>query len=203
MSISDRWRGEFGDDYTRRNPITTDSVRQTAGALAQIWCHVRPAPRHILEVGANLGRNLLALSSFTESVLHAIEPNASARDALRNLPILDPAHVYEGDLSNLPLEDSSMDLVFTSGVLIHVPEAELRTAYEEIHRVANTHILSLEYFATQSTTVPYRGNDDMLWKRDFGSLWLDWFDLEPIAEGFLWNRTTGQDDLTWWLFRKP
>jgi hypothetical protein len=52
--------------------------------------------------------------------------------------------------------------------------------------------------------IPYRGHEGLLFKRDFGGMWLDLFPkIDPVANGFFWSRTTGLDDLNWWLFRKP
>ena len=52
-------------------------------------------------------------------------------------------------------------------------------------------------------TIPYRGHTEALFKRDFGSFWLDCFpDLRVLDYGFFWKRLTGLDNLTWWLFEK-
>ena len=51
--------------------------------------------------------------------------------------------------------------------------------------------------------IPYRGQEGLLFKRDFGGLWLDSFpSLRTVAYGFAWKRVTGVDNLTWWLFEK-
>lgn len=194
------WRGEFGDEYIGRNPVTEEFLRATERCWTQILAHM-PAVDSILEVGANVGRNLRALARITSSTLFAVEPNERARREL--LDFLSPARVIDADAGSLPFPDASMDLVFTSGVLIHIAEEHLDAAYAEIHRVSSGWIASLEYFAPSDTEVEYRGGRNRLWKRDYGSRWLDSFDdVEPAAEGFFSKRATLQDDLTWWLFRK-
>ena len=71
------------------------------------------------------------------------------------------------------------------------------------HRVARRYIVCVEYFSDQPETIPYRGHSEVLFKRDFGSLWLDCFpDLRVLDYGFFWKRLTGLDNLTWWLFEK-
>jgi hypothetical protein len=51
--------------------------------------------------------------------------------------------------------------------------------------------------------VRYRDQDEALFKRDFGSYWLDNFsDLRTLGYGFQWKRVTGLDNVNWWLFRK-
>jgi hypothetical protein len=64
-------------------------------------------------------------------------------------------------------------------------------------------VLAIEYFAPEPMAIPYRGRADLLWKRDYGGLWLDSFpDLRLLSYGFLWGRVTPFDDSNWWLFAK-
>jgi hypothetical protein len=104
---------------------------------------------------------------------------------------------YDGTAQN---PGRTADLVFTSGVLIHIPPDELLAACQGIYDAAERYIVCIEYFSADPEEKPYRGRK--LWKRDFGSFWLDNFDLIPLACGFAWNRTTGLDNLTWFAFKK-
>ena len=73
----------------------------------------------------------------------------------------------------------------------------------EIHRVSSKYVFCSEYFSPKAETISYRGETDLLFKNDFGSLYLDLFpDLRLVDYGFFWRRTTVMDDCTWWLFRK-
>ncbi len=201
----DAWKGEFGDDYAARNRATEETVDNAARAFAEILSHVQDRlPASILEVGANIGINLRALSGLTDAVLYAVEPNAHARGQLVADKVMPPERLFDAVATKLPLDDGAVDLVFTSGVLIHVPPADLEAAYGEIHRVAARYILCIEYFSPTPIEMPYRGHEGLLFKRDFGGMWLDLFPaLDPVANGFFWRRTTGLDDINWWLFRKP
>ena len=200
----DQWRGDFGDTYVDRNPVTDEAIQQRERAFSQILGHIEEQPpAAILEAGANVGINLRALKNVTDAELSAIEPNPTARKVLTGDGVIPTENIHDADLSKLPFEDGTFDLVFTSGVLIHVPEAALETAYREMHRVSRGFVLSIEYFSPTPVSIPYRGRDDLLFKRDFGGMWMDLFpDLECVADGFFWKRTTGLDDLNWWLFRK-
>lgn len=195
----EKWKGEFGDDYTARNQ---DSGR--VSSLTELWReilrHQMPYPLAALEVGANVGHNLVALKAAqaTPVSIYGVEPNDSARSALANVVGRDS--VFE----SIDEVDRSFDLVFTSGVLIHIPPEELLGFCRKIYDRAESHIACIEYFSDEPVMVPYRGNDDMLWKRDFGSFWLDNFrSLVPLKCGFAWKRMTGLDNVTYWLFRKP
>ena len=111
--------------------------------------------------------------------------------------------VLDGSADNIPLSDAAVDLVFTSGVLIHVPPDRLLAACKEMHRVADKYLLSAEYFSQTPEEKKYRGRAGLLFKRDFGAYWLENFsDLSLVDYGFFWKPATGIDDLTFWLFRK-
>ena len=200
----DEWRGEFGVAYIERNSAKPERVQQRADAMSKILDHIDDAlPQSIIEVGANVGLNLRALKVVVGAELIAVEPNYAARKILSADGVLPADHIFDGTADALPLEDASVDLVLTSAVLIHVPDELLEASYREIHRVAKRYILCLEYFSPNPVEIHYRGRDDMLYKRDYGGLWLDWYpDLELIADGFFWKRTTGLDNVNWWLFRK-
>jgi spore coat polysaccharide biosynthesis protein SpsF len=201
----DAWKGEFGDDYAARNLATEETVGNAARAFTEILCHVKDSPpASILEVGANIGINLRALAGISNAELYAVEPNASAREQLVADKVVLQDRLFDAMASKLPFEDGAVDLAFTSGVLIHVPPIDLKASYGEIHRVAARYILCIEYFSPKPVEIPYRGHEGLLFKRDFGGMWLDLFPgLETVANGFFWSRTTGLDDLNWWLFRKP
>ena len=201
----DAWKGKFGDDYAARNRATEEAVGNVVRAFVEILSHVKDSPpTSILEVGANIGINLRALAGITDAELFAVEPNASACEQLVADKVLPQDRLFDAVATKLPLDDGAVDLVFTSGVLIHVPPEDLEAAYGEIHRVAARYILCIEYFSSTPVSISYRGHEGLLFKRDFGGMWLDLFPgLDPVANGFFWKRTAGLDDVNWWLFRKP
>lgn len=198
------WQGQFGDNYTERNAPTDESIRARISAWSGILKGLAGAPPDsILEVGANLGLNLAALRAVTDATLYAVEPNGTARDRLASAEILPSDRILDASAASIGLADAAIDLVFTSGVLIHIAPENLLAAYREMHRVARRYLVTIEYFSDKEEIVPYRGHEGQLFKRDFGAIWLDTFDdVELIDYGFFWKRATGLDNLTWWLFRK-
>jgi spore coat polysaccharide biosynthesis protein SpsF len=199
------WTGAFGDAYIERNRPDENRITQRQA----MWRKILPAmqdapPKSILEVGANVGINLRALQSLVGAALYALEPNAKARDVLRGDGIVPAENILAGAADAIALPDASVELVFTSGVLIHVSPALLPAAYREMHRVSARYLLTVEYFAVEPEEKTYRGEQGLLFKRDFGALWLEMFPgLEIVDYGFFWRPASGLDNLTWWLFRKP
>ena len=156
-------------------------------------------PLSALEVGANVGANLKALRRIIGRHLYAVEPNQYAREILEK----DGFHATGGEASKIAYPDKFVDLAFTCGVLIHIPPDGLLPAMKEIYRCTDRYIACIEYFSVKPETIKYRGQDGLLFKRDFGAMWLDHFpDLILKDYGFFWKRATGLDDLTWQLFEK-
>lgn len=198
------WRGDFGSDYIGRNSATASHLRARIALWARILDSMSGAPpTSILEVGCNIGNNLRALNALTGATLHGLEPNDEARRILVDEGVIKGDNAMNGFANDIPLPDHSVDMAFTSGVLIHIHPDDLLESVREIHRVASRYVVCVEYFSSKPEMIPYRGHDDRLFKRDFGGYYLDSFeDLRLLDYGFSWKRVTGLDDLTWWVFEK-
>jgi pseudaminic acid biosynthesis-associated methylase len=174
------WRSDFGNEYTERNAITPERVERQARLWSSILGPLLPElPRSVMEVGANVGINLAALRSHLSGArFFAVEPNDLARGTLIDSGIVDELDAYSG------LDDAigTVDLIFTCGVLIHIPPDELLGFCRRIHDHAGRWIVAIEYFSKEPREVPYRGHAGKLFTRDFGSFYLDNFpDLKPVA----------------------
>ncbi|MDZ7268726.1 MAG: methyltransferase domain-containing protein [candidate division KSB1 bacterium] len=175
------WRGEFGRACTDRNAWTLaemeEKYRHTYGlSRTEMNRHQLEAldrNLRILEVGANIGNQLLCLQQMGFTSLYGIELQEYAvelaRQRIRHINLL------TGVAHDLPFKDGFFDLVFTSGVLIHIAPAEITAVLREIHRCTRRYIWGFEYFAERYTEVNYRGHDGLLWKTDFARLYLDTF----------------------------
>lgn len=197
------WRGAFGEDYIARNAVTPE---RHARKLRE-WSRLLDAmgnrlPKSILEVGANVGQNIAALSDLTSAELTAVEPNATARDLLVKNRLVPAERAVDAAAHQLPFPDCSFDLAFTYGVLIHVHPDMLLASCREIHRVSRRFILCAEYLSDQPVEKTYRGNEGLLFLRDFGAFWMDNFqDLELVDYGCFWKRLDN-DTMNWWLFER-
>jgi pseudaminic acid biosynthesis-associated methylase len=192
------WSGEFGDAYVDRN-LTAGGNRQSfwQTTLAEF-----SGIRNVLEVGCNLGANLHWFANYlSPKDVYGVDINLKALNALRRThPDL---NALWSPARDLPFRDRWFDLVFTMGVLIHQPESTLPLAMSEIVRCSRRYVLCGEYFAEQTTEVPYHGQTGALFKRDYGHIYKDLFpELELRKHGFL-SRAEGWDDVTYWVFEKP
>lgn len=198
------WRSDFGNTYIDRNAASVEHLRARVAMWAKIMsAMVGSPPTSILEVGSNIGNNLRALRTLTGAEMYALEPNKQAREILVKDGVVSPTNVLDGIAAKINLPDGAVNMSFTSGVLIHIHPDDLLASCAEIHRVTQRYVACIEYFSDKPDAIPYRGHSDKLFKRDFGSFWLDNFpDLQVRDYGFSWKRLTGLDNLTWWLFEK-
>jgi pseudaminic acid biosynthesis-associated methylase len=193
----DAWQGQFGKEYTERNAIDW-RVRLPAFRTMIEGLGVR----RVLEVGCNRGHNLVALRQVLgdRAELAGVEPNPHALELAQATGVAD---FRAGTIYELPFADGSFDLVFTAGVLIHIPPESLPAALAEMHRCSRRYLLAVEYAAEEETVVPYRGHGDLLWKRDFLREYQAHFPWLGLVRQGYWGKDDGFDRTTWWLLEKP
>jgi pseudaminic acid biosynthesis-associated methylase len=184
------WAGEWGNDYTDRNPqslaqVEEDFLREhglTRTAANEEFLGELPQDISILEVGANVGYQLefLRRAGFSNSA--GIEPNSHA--IKRSLEINPKVRIEKGSGFELPFEDGQFDLVYTSGVLIHISPKDIKKIISEIYRVSKRYIWGFEYYAPEGyPEIPYHGKKNLLWKTDFAALYLKEFsDLKLVKD---------------------
>jgi pseudaminic acid biosynthesis-associated methylase len=194
--IEKLWAEGFGDAYSERN-------KDAGAGREKFWSsvlHAYPAKR-ILEVGCNVGLNLQCIAAHVpQEDLYGIDVNRAALHLLHER--LPEVRALLGTGRELPFRDAFFDIVFTAGVLIHQPEEALREVMAEVVRCSRRFVLCMEYFAEQTTEVPYRGQSGALFKRNYGRLYQDYFpELTLRAQEFL-PRGDGWDDVTFWMFEK-
>lgn len=128
---------------------------------------------NILEIGSNVGNQLALLQSQGFGNLYGIDVFEKAVEAskhhTRNINII------QGSAFDVPFKDKYFDLVFTSGLLIHISPEGLPAVMSEIYRVSKSYIWGYEYFSESSRPLIYRNNDDCLWCNNFVGLYLKLF----------------------------
>ena len=183
------WCGEFGHEYTLRSCLTPEQVdalweKNYGTTRTQLNHHFLgniPADGRILEVGCNIGNQLLLLQRLGYSNLYGVDVQDYALEMARSRT--KNVNLTQASTFALPYEDKYFDMVFTSGVLIHVSPRDLPTALNEIHRCAKNYIWGSEYYASTVTEINYRGRGQLLWKMNYAREYLARFkDLELVLE---------------------
>lgn len=194
------WAGELGNAYNRRSPGNEEANYHCFNRA--LWSLEQNNIRTILELGAGQGANLRALRRLRpQAEMTALELNLRAAEVLAHTSGC--SRVISASVLDWE-PDRAWDLVLTKGLLIHIHPEHLCVAYEVIHRAAARWILMCEYYSPSPQMIPYRGEEDRLWKRDFAGEMLDRYkDLRLVEYGFWYHRDASpQDDVTWFLLEK-
>ena len=186
---TEAWKGDFGREYTDRNTLDVDVLDSlyrkyyglTRTQINQDFLCDISKEASFLEVGCNTGNQLLLLRRMGYSNLSGIELQPYALEIARSRT--QNISLALGSALAIPHPDAFFDVVFTSGVLIHIAPENLPRAMYEIHRTTKTFIWGMEYYAPKATEVNYRRRDGLLWKMDYAQCYLDQFDdLELVRE---------------------
>jgi pseudaminic acid biosynthesis-associated methylase len=206
---SEAWGGEFGSQYSERNLFDApelDKIYQakygvTRSVLNEDFLKDIPRSASILEVGCNHGNQLILLHQMGFENLNGVEIHKEVvKSAQSRVPW---AKLTEGSVLNIPFREASFDLVFTSGLLIHIAPQDISVAMDEIFRCAKDWIWGLEYYAPEMMEVQYRGQSGLLWKADYARIYAERFaDLELIKEKRLAYPDNGNIDSMFLLRRK-
>lgn len=171
------WKGDFSKGYLERNLFTPTKLDKsyrvkfgvTRRAMNEEFLGTLPKDIRILEVGANFGGQLQLLRDMGFTNLYGVEIAPGIADFGRKT--VRGINLIEGNALDLPFKDGFFDLVFTSGVLIHIAPKDRAKAMREIARCSKKYIWGFEYFAPTSKEIIYRGHKDRLWKANFPALY--------------------------------
>lgn len=193
------WAGDFGNQYIGRN----NSEKLFYSKVA-MWARILRSAngvRSARELGCNIGLNLLALKKLCPDIqLSGYEINATAAKEASDLNI---AKIVNSTILD-KIEEPTVDLTFTAGVLIHINPEYLQSVYENLVNGSNRYVMVAEYYNPAPTSITYRGHTERLFKRDFAGDLIDRFGLKLVDYGFVYKRDNWapQDDITWFLLEK-
>lgn len=204
----DLWKGPFGDSYLERNRVTDELLKARVdfwnNVIKVFYLNSNGIPNSVLEIGAGSGPNLMALDKVYTQIekpllKYATEANDKAKEVLK--ANVDGVQIIQ-ESQLLGVKQPIADLVFTYGVLIHTHPAHLMETMRNMYKASNKWIACMEYFAPEQREITYRGETNALWLNDYGSMWLDNFNLRVVGYGFCWKKTTNLDNITFWLMEK-
>lgn len=187
----DFWSGDFGHQYTTRNTMNQEDWDETyiknfgltRSTMNEAFLDDLRRDLRILEVGSNTGHQLKALQQIGFTNLYGIELQLDAARLAQNLR--ENICIVQASGLEIPFGDGSFDLVFTSGVLIHIAPHDLPFIMGEIHRCSSRYIWGFEYYSDSITEINYRGNNGVLWKANYASLFMQRFpDIALLKKRF-------------------
>ena len=192
MNLADterEWEGEFGKFYINRNNYTIEQLNQlynnnygiTRDQLNKEFLGEIDRKNRVLEIGCNIGNQLKMLQSMDFKDLWGIEISDAAIElAKKNTKHI---NIIKNSALDVAYKDEYFDLVYTSGVLIHIDPKNLGTVLDNIYRLTRQYIWGFEYYTEESTPIKYRGKEDLLWKNNFMESYIKRYpDLKVVKE---------------------
>jgi pseudaminic acid biosynthesis-associated methylase len=183
----EKWIGDFGQAYTERNRSSLSAVEKlykrhfgiTRTEMNRQFLNGLDRSMRVLEVGCNIGNQLLCLQKMGFDNLYGIEPQDYAVEMAKRRA--KGIQIMKGNIFDIPFKDGYFDLVFTSGVLIHISPRNIKRALKEIYRCTRKYIWGYEYYSEKYEEIPYRGERNLLWKTDFAKAFRETFPgLKPV-----------------------
>ena len=195
------WAGKFGNDYISRNEgdlLLASNLNFFNSALK-----LAGKIKTCREFGANIGMNLKAINLLYPGIgLKGIELNSDASKEL--VKLIGDRNVFHGSIFEADVKEK-VELSLIKGVLIHINPEMLQLVYQKLYDSSSKFILIAEYYNPVPVTIPYRGHQDRLFKRDFAGEFLNKFkDCQLIDYGFGYRNDPAfpVDDITWFLIKK-
>jgi len=200
------WSGKFGKEYTDRNLMSPEEVDHlyidnygiSRTTLNKEFLGDLEINR-ILEVGCNVGNQLLLLKKIGYANLWGIELQDYAVEIAKKR--VTGINIVKGSAFDIPFKNNYFDVVFTSGLLIHISPDDIEKVLDEMYRCTNSYIWGFEYYTPKDyQMVNYRGKDNLLWKTDFSRLFLDRFpDLELLCKKIIPYKNNDNLDIMYLL----
>jgi len=183
------WKGNFGKEYLKRNPKSVKELNKrytgiygvTRTSMNKEFLREISKDARILEVGSGSGIQLKTLQEMGYKDLMGIDISQEAIEDSKKLT--QRINIIKALAQNIPFKNNYFDLVFTSGLLIHLQKEDLKITMKEMYRVSKKFLWGFEYFSENRQEINYRGNKNKLWKDDFALIYRQKFkNLELLKQ---------------------
>ncbi|MDF0681308.1 MAG: methyltransferase domain-containing protein [Candidatus Nitrosocosmicus sp.] len=183
------WSSDFGNSYLKRNRFTVRElddlyIRNYGISRSQMnteFLGNLDRSCKILEIGCNIGNQLKLLQSLGFKNLWGLDILEEAVEtAKKNTKGI---NIIKSSAFDIPFKNRYFDLVYTSGVLIHINPNNLNNVLESIYSLSSRYIWCFEYYNEVNVDLEYRGKKGLLWKNNFLKLFMEKYsDLKLLKE---------------------
>ena len=168
-------------DYDTKlwNKYTDDNQKSEQKELSKLiyYTTIMLGGKKVCDAGCNIGNNLSAFPNNQD--VHGVDINEYAIEQAKKRY---PSFKFNcTSIEQIPYTDSFFDVVFTRGVLIHIPKKNMKAAMDELYRISKKWIFHLEYFGEDGKMIEWKRGKDLLWYRNMKKLWEE-YNVEVISD---------------------
>ena len=186
------WAGYFGDEYTERWKEVPNR---------DVWWETlinKFGIQSVYELGCNNGGNLDAIRRVSSILGAGCDVNSSAVSQAKT-----KGHdVAVWRAEDLPPTYQRHDLVFTTGLLIHLQTPEVIKVMKRAREQSRKYVLLNEYASHYDEEIPYRDIPHSLYKRAYGQIYWALFPDDALLMHGDATKDQGFDNTHWWMFEK-
>ena len=177
------WNKYADENESRYNEEFAKYLRDLASSL--------PGVQRILEIGCGTGIDLRLFSDSFQ--LHGIDLNEHALEIAKEK--LSFADFQKENITKLPFEDSSIDFVFTHGLMNYLDDDVLEKGIAEMFRVSKRWIMHCEKYEKTEKRIDVNHKF-----RNMGEKWLD-YKIKFVSDVDL-HEDYGQEQTRFTLLKK-
>ena len=199
------WSGKHGEEYAKKCVIDPESRAPIFKKLIDIMKNYdgESVISASLELGCNAGHNLEAIKLASNGDITDIKGLEIRKDHCTKPSIIN------GSIYDIPWEEGTFSLTFTSGVLIHIPPDRVVEAMSEMRRVSAQFVVMIEYYSEEEKGTKYREDfeyKDGVWARPFGEIYKRSFPQDTLIEtgkvSDLGDEGWGFTKCNYWIYNK-
>jgi SAM-dependent methyltransferase len=111
----------FGEEWEKFANFSEEEINYNGDLYFDVVDKMWLKDKNVLDVGCGTGRWMYYVSKYCENI-DGVDPSKAVYSAAKLLEKKNNVRISISDVDNLPFEDGSFDLVYSLGVLHHIPD---------------------------------------------------------------------------------